>query len=138
MHQESPPPGPPPSLGKPRQHPATCPPPAHTHPDPPSLNTLVLKLQMQMMDQQLSRMSQDAGFCSRLRFNALPYGLVLFNSGLIWIWLVRREGGNWTGSRACTELLLPTMSRCSALALAARCKASASPCNNVRSVCQGC
>lgn len=53
---------------------------------------------MQMMDQQLSRMSQDAGFCSRLRFNALPYGLVLFNSGMIWIWLLLAPFGLWKRS----------------------------------------
>lgn len=45
-------------------------------------------MQMQIMDQNLSRMSQDAGFCSRIRFNALPSGLVWFNTGMIWLWLV--------------------------------------------------
>ncbi|KAL4426657.1 hypothetical protein ABPG77_004713 [Micractinium sp. CCAP 211/92] len=60
---------------------------------------------MQMMDQQLSRMSQDAGFCSRLRFNALPYGLVLFNSGLIWIWLMLAPFGLWQSNN--WALLVP-------------------------------
>lgn len=69
--------------------PPRCPVP-HPRPHP---------LQMQMMDEQLSRMSQDAGFCSRLRFNALPYGLVLFNSGMIWTWLVKGEGAHMRGGR---------------------------------------
>ncbi|KAL4425523.1 hypothetical protein ABPG75_009539 [Micractinium tetrahymenae] len=50
---------------------------------------------MQMMDQQLSRMSQDAGYCSRIRFNTLPFGLVLFNSGMMWTWLLIAPFGLW-------------------------------------------
>lgn len=58
---------------------------------------------MQIMDQNLIRASQEAGFCSRIRYNALPYNLTLLSTGFIQIWLVGRgvagRGGGWAGRR---------------------------------------
>ncbi len=48
---------------------------------------------MQIMDQNLIRASQEAGFCSRIRYNALPYNLTLLSTGFIQIWLVGGQGG---------------------------------------------
>lgn len=51
---------------------------------------------MQIMDQNLIRASQEAGFCSRIRYNALPYNLTLLSTGFIQIWLVggpQRDSG---------------------------------------------
>lgn len=48
---------------------------------------------MQIMDQNLIRASQEAGFCSRIRYNALPYNLTLLSTGFIQIWLVGSRAG---------------------------------------------
>ncbi|KAL4425530.1 hypothetical protein ABPG75_009546 [Micractinium tetrahymenae] len=50
---------------------------------------------MQIMDQNLIRASQEAGFCSRIRYNAMPYNLTLLSTGFIQIWLLLAPFGLW-------------------------------------------
>ena len=51
-----------------------------------------------MMDSNLSFALMQAGLCSRIRFNCLPYNLTLLCTGFIQIWLCLLPFGMFKGA----------------------------------------